>query len=336
MNLLLRCLLAVLRSCRRLVIANPKLRVLLYDLANRDEFGSLYEHEKMLADSVRVETYRRAIEMQIGPGDVVLDLGAGTGILSFLAAKQNPKQIYAIDHSSFIEIAKRIAGHNRIGNIEFVHTNSRSFNPGEKVDVILHEQIGDYLFNENMIQNLLDLKARLLKPGGRIIPGKFELFLEPACLEAAFHTPFIWEQCLDGIDFGFLQELAADLEAFRPAGYRQEWLEAAAVKYFLCKPSPVLTFDLNQLRAEKDLPRSIRISRQVTKPGSLDRFCLYFKVIFTEDIHFDTSPCSRNTHWGNCFFRVASRSYAAGESIGYELVMQDLLDIKTWSVTIQE
>jgi hypothetical protein len=42
-----------------------------------------------------------------------------------------------------------------------------SFKPPEKVDVILHEQIGDELFEENMIENLLDLKTESSE-GGRI------------------------------------------------------------------------------------------------------------------------------------------------------------------------
>ena len=124
MNFLLKCLLAVLRYFRKLLMANPKLRVLLYDLVNKDEFGNLYEHEKMLADSVRVETYKRGIERLIGAGDVVLDLGTGTGILSFFAARQNPGKVFAIDHSQFIEVARKIAEHNQV--VSMSSSTSRS------------------------------------------------------------------------------------------------------------------------------------------------------------------------------------------------------------------
>jgi len=72
--------------------SSPRLRVLLYDLSNRQEFGDLYEHEKMLADTVRIDTYKRAIQKHIGPEDVVLELGTGFGILAFFAAKQDAKK----------------------------------------------------------------------------------------------------------------------------------------------------------------------------------------------------------------------------------------------------
>ena len=330
-----KVLIALIKLMKKTVASSPRLRVLLYDLRNREEFTDLCEHEKMLADSVRINTYKRAIEKHVGAEDMVLDLGTGTGILSFFAAGQKPEKIYAIDHSEFITIAEAIAKKNKFENIEFVKTNSRNFNPDVKFDIIIHEQIGDYLFNENMIQNLLDLRHRLLKPSGRIIPGKFELFLEPACLKEPFNIPFIWENQVHGVDFSFLENYYEELEQHKPADYRQEWIEADAVNHFLCEAKPILEFDLNELGSEKEIPRSMEISKQIVTPGSFDGMCLFFKVVFDEEIHFDTSPLTTHTHWGNCFFRIESRKCQGGESVKYKLNMPDLLDIKTWSVSIK-
>ena len=333
MNLLLRCLVAVLKFFKKLLLANPRLKTLLYDLHNRAEFGNLYEHEKMLADRVRVDTYQRAIRKHVHPGDVILDLGTGTGILAFFAAQQNPEKVFAVDHSEFIGVAEQIARHNNFANIEFVRSNSRNFDPGVKLDLVIHEQMGDYLFNENMLQNLLDLKKRLLKPGGRILPGGFELYLEPVHLVDGFNVPFIWENEISGVDFRFLKDYYETLEKFKPADYRQEWLDADAVKYLLCKPEPVLRFDLNEMDSENEIPHKLTISKHIEVPGVLDGFCLYFRAIFDDEIDFDTSPVNRATHWGNCCFRIESRKCAAGEDIEYTLTLADLLDIRTWSVS---
>ena len=333
MNTLRKLVIKLLRFIRNILFSSPKLRSLLYDYDNKEEFGALYEHEKMLADSVRTDTYKRAIQKYIGTEDVVLDLGTGSGILSFFAAKQNAKKIYAIDHSNFIEIAQKIAKHNNLQNIEFVQTNSRDFQTKVKFDVIIHEQIGDYLFNENMIENLLDLKKRLLKPNGTIIPGKFELFLEPVSLKDEFNIPFIWENKLYGIDFGFLKQYSQELEQFKAVDYFQQWLAADAVKNFLCEPSPIMFFNLNKMQSEKEILRTLPISKKVAKHENLDGFCLFFNVIFDDEISFDTSPLSEKTHWGNCFFRVERRECLIGEEIQYTFNMQDLLNITTWSVS---
>ncbi len=112
--------------------------------------------------------------------------------MAILAARQGTK-VYAIDHSDFIHVAEQIAKHNGIDNIQFLKMNSREFTCPEKADYILHEQIGDDLFDENMIVNLLDLKQRALKDNGVIFPGRFELFLEPVALKNDYPVPFIWE-----------------------------------------------------------------------------------------------------------------------------------------------
>ena len=84
-----------------------------------------------------------------------------------MASRAGAAKVYAVEHSDVIELAREIGRRNGINNVEFVRANSREFTPPEPVDVLLHEQMGDELFNENMLDNVIDLRNRVLQPGGR-------------------------------------------------------------------------------------------------------------------------------------------------------------------------
>lgn len=315
---------------KKMLLSNKTISNAIMDVYNNGEFTNIYEHEKMLADRSRVDTYKKGIAKYIGPGDTIVDLGTGSGILSFFAAQSNAKKIYAIDHSDFIDVAREAAASNGSTEIIFEKVNSRAFNPPEKVDVILHEQIGDDLFDENMIENILDLKRRILKPDGRVLPGKFELYLEPVSLKPEFRVPFIWENNLHGIDFGFLKENGLT-EKYKPGDHRFMYIQPYSVDYLLCKPEPVLSFDMNDENARIDYHIKPQ-KRRVIKDGVMDGVCLYFKIIFDDEISFNTSPININHchSWSNRFFRTERTSYHAEDIISFTVKMDSPLIANTW------
>lgn len=321
------------RAAKNTIKASRLYSGLIYDLTNMNTFSDLFMHELMLADSVRVDTYAEGIRRHIGPGDVVVDLGTGTGILAMLAARQGAS-VYAIDHSEIIDIAKKIAEHNNITNVSFLQVNSKDFNPPEKLDVILHEQIGDDLFEENMVGNLLDMKQRLLKDTGKILPGRFELFLEPIALTEDGRIPFIHELRVQDIDFGFMQELS-ELEKYRADQYPYRFIDRASFDFILSEPEPILSFDLNDLADPNSLPTSFSVSRTVRQAGTMDGICLFFRTLFDDDIQFSTAPDQPRTHWLNRMFRTDQREYAAGDEIRYDITMGQIWNVNTWTVSVR-
>lgn len=332
---LLRSVVRLLGWLKRKAVSTPAIRDVSDEVFHSDFTPSeQYGHETLVADAIRMNAYRDGIRRNIKPGDVVVDLGTGTGILAMLAAQQGAKVVHAIDLSTIVTLAERLARANGFTNIAFHNISSRRFGLDEPVDVILHEQIGEALVDEGMIEKTLDLKKRLLKKSGRILPGRFELFLEPAAVKDNYRVPYLWETRFPGIDFGSLKEGTGDGDR-QLSGHEWQAGSRAAIDYFLCEPSPILAFDLNAINEPAEVPQTVSASRVVRRAGRMDGFCLYFRVIFDAEVEFTTSPFSTRTVWDNLFVRCESRELHLGETIAYRLAMTDRFDFETWTVRFE-
>ena len=333
MERLLTVILKYVHRLWRYANTNPRLRKILYRASNSNEFDDLSQHERMLADQVRVTAYHTAIKKHVSQEDVVIDLGTGTGILAFFASQQNPKKIHAIDHSSTIEIAEYLSSKNSISNIEFHKTHSSKLSKDIRASIIIHEQIGDFLFEEDMINNISELRDRFLLPDGKILPNKFELFFEPVQLNDDRRTPYLWENNLYGVCFSSAKEwLSAHKQKGKStAAWHSIRLSPGDVASFNCNPESVMSFDLLTVEP-KSLPKVLNFRKKIVEAGPMDGFCLYFKVIFDEEIEFETSPLAKPTHWASQLFRIERAHLMEGDVIAVELYMGDHTNCRTWSV----
>lgn len=304
-----------------LVKSNKHLSSLYYAAANSSYFTNYLEHEKMLSDKSRMDAYHKAITKHIKKNDIVIDLGTGTGILSFFASQKSPKKIYAIEHGKIIETAKKVCEHNGIKNIEFVNSNSRNFSINEKADYIIHEQIGALLFDEHMIENLSDLKQRLLNKDGKILPGKFEVFLVPVKLKDNSKVPFLWEQNIHGVKYDCFDDQKNNIDA----AYGLLKVRPEAVDYFLSEPEKILYYDMDTMTAG-DLKNNYDIKVKINRAGIADGFCFYFNIIFDEEIILSTNPITSVTHWNIPILRTENKFYREGEEIKFNLCWNDPSD----------
>jgi protein arginine N-methyltransferase 1 len=276
--------------------------------------SGLKMHEKMVADSVRNEVYHRAIIKHVGPDDVVVDLGTGTGLLAFFAASKSPRKIYAIDHSDILPVTRQIAEMNGIRGVEFIRTNSRTFQPSEPVDIIIHEQMSYDLFSHDMIANVVDLRKRVLKPGGLILPGYFDVYIEPVMLKDEYRLPFLWEQDVFGVRYDALRPV---MEEKIGKTYHRRNIRIGEIDRILSRPEKIFSVDLHTMD-EGDLPKTVKLRRTVTEDGRMDGFAMYFTARFDDEISFGTSPTDRRTRWAVLLFRTPAKEYHRGDSVSFE------------------
>ena len=163
---------------------------LIQDLTYNDQkhdyyFGSyshFYIHEEMLKDQVRTNAYRNAIENN--PSDfkdkIVLDIGAGTGILSIFAARAGAKHVYAVENAEIAYFAREIIKKNGLENkITVLKGKMEEVElPVKEVDIIISEWMGYFLLYESMLDSVLWARDKYLnKQTGKMLPDRAQIYM---------------------------------------------------------------------------------------------------------------------------------------------------------------
>jgi len=74
-------------------------------------YSKLQNQQNMMMDTVRTPCYQKAIlgNKSDFKGKIVMDVGAGSGILSLFAAQAGARKVYAVEASSMAASAKKLA-----------------------------------------------------------------------------------------------------------------------------------------------------------------------------------------------------------------------------------
>src|SRR5262245_50868010 len=116
-------------------------------------------HQWCISDPVLMSGYRKAIGMTVRTGDVVLDLGAGSGILSYMACQAGARRIYAVEPTEIIALIPQLAADNGFADrVILKKCESFDLELPEKADVMISSMLGSAGIGNNMLKAAIDAR----------------------------------------------------------------------------------------------------------------------------------------------------------------------------------
>lgn len=145
---------------------------------------SVADFGRMIDDEARMSAFQKALATAIDQSSVVLDLGAGTGIMALLACRYGAKRVYAVEPSDAIQVARETVKKNGFAErVVFFQKRSAEATLPERVDLIVEDMRGALPWCSTHIPDVVDARERFLKPRGQIIPQKDTVFCGVATAE---------------------------------------------------------------------------------------------------------------------------------------------------------
>ncbi len=155
--------------------------------------SALDEHIGYFADDVRLERYRAAIPRVLRPGDLVADVGCGSGILGLLCLQAGAGHVWGIDSTDMIEAARETCARAGLADrYTCIRDTSFRVTLPEPVDLAICDHVGYFGFDYGIIDVMGDARRRFLKPGGKVLPARIRPMLGLVASEACRSKAEAW------------------------------------------------------------------------------------------------------------------------------------------------
>ncbi len=275
-------------------------------------------HAAMLNDVERVRAYEKAIAEVVGPDDIVIDIGTGTGLLAVIAARAGARHVYAIEEGSIAEAARATFEASPFADrLTLLPGRSTKISVQEPGTVIVSEILGHDPFDEGVLHIYRDASQRLAHKTARWIPNRIDLYAvlveipsnvlrnDTFCEENLVR----WSKDYD-VPFGTL----AVYEEGRPYALNVKPIDFASWR-LLSEPVRVVSSDLTAIEHTNIEAREKLIAtHDATHVGVVT----YFEAELSKTVRLSTAPSGKHTsnHWKYRVYVSGTRkSIAKGEQV---------------------
>jgi len=271
------------------------------DTAYQYTWSRLDVHQTLLKDEVRVRAFEEAIRETVRRGDRVLDVGTGTGILAFLAAKAGASEVVGVDSASIISVAKKAAERTGLKNVSFIRADLRDLSP-QKVDVVICELLGMHVTDEGITYKMSNAR-RHLREGGRMMPDRIDIWVAPV---ESHEAGIGYWGTIYGVDYSGVDRA--------PKEIRNYDLSAAR---FLAEPERIASIDLMTSEEPKICFRG---SFDIRSDGEFHGLAMWFDARLSRNVTLSTDPRKPMTHWKQVFLPSERRiPVKSGEKLSAEV-----------------
>ena len=240
---------------------------------------SLLGYEEMIKDKVRMDAYVAALKQVIQPNSVVLEIGAGTGVMSMLACRFGARHVYSIEPDSAIGVAREFAHANNLSDrITFFQSLSTQVDLPEKADVVVSDLRGVLPLFTTHIDSIIHAREQHLAPGGVLIPCKDTLWVALTDAPRGKEDPGRqWDRSQHDLDLSVVNKYLANT-----------WTKARVDSdRLLTQPACWGTLDYRQI-ASADVSGIVNLT--CTSDGKARGLVAWFESQVLEEIRFSNAP----------------------------------------------
>lgn len=262
-----------------------------------------------MADVVRNDALARAMKALVRQGDTVVDVGAGTGFLAMLARRLGAERCYLIEEDEDLaRMASEILKRNRMTGCTVVHAHSGDVTGLPKADLVVSETLGNYAYEESIIEALRDAR-RFLKPKGRMAPTSLVYDVAPVVTEAVYHEITSWDRVGMKLDFAPAKERSLN----------NMYVKDVAAKDLLDGVASAKCWDtVDFTRGDAESVRRGAAEWQITEPVTVYGMALWWTCMFAPGVALSTGPAAPATHWKQIFLPTATPlAFQRGERLGF-------------------